>query len=90
LPESNAAALNPESTSFQEVVGRTVLGFSARFVFGDSTPRGCLRAYPFRLYVKSSGGRLIYRRTQYLLVLPPGQTSRTGDWCFPAELLCPR
>lgn len=90
LPETNAGALVPETSSFEEVVGRTVLGFSARFAFGDATSRGCVRAYPFRLFIKSSEGALIYRRTQYLLVRPPGQTSRTADWCYPAEVLCPR
>ncbi|MEM9072980.1 MAG: hypothetical protein AAGE52_31030 [Myxococcota bacterium] len=82
-PPENVAIIDTETESFRGVVGRTLLGFEVRFAFGSATPRVCARAHQWRYNIKRSDGRLIGAETGLLLVLPPGQTLATADWCLP-------
>ncbi len=82
-PMDNVAVIESEDEAFRGVVGRTLLGFELRFAFGGATPRVCVRGHQFRYNIKRSDGRLVGAHTELLLVMPPGQTLATADWCLP-------
>lgn len=82
-PADNVAFIDPEAEAFRAVEGRTLLGFEARFAFGDATPRVCNRAYLWRYNVKRSDGRLVSASRHVIVVLPPGATIAGGPWCLP-------
>ena len=89
LPGENVGFVDEPGGEFVDVSRRTVLGFEIGFVYGDRPSQNCIRAYPFDLFVKSSLGRLVYRSSRYLLLLPVGETTRTGTWCTPSRIICP-
>lgn len=82
-PPDNVAFIDTEAEAFRAVEGRTLLGFEARFAFGDATPRVCNRAYLWRYNVKRSDGRLVSASRHVIVVLPPGATIAGGPWCLP-------
>ena len=82
-PPDNVSVVDATSEAFRGVVGTTLLGFEVRFAFGSTTPRVCARAHRWRYSVKRSDGRLVGAPAGVLLVLPPGQTLATAEWCLP-------
>lgn len=84
-PPENVAVVDATSEAFRGVVGTTLLGFELRFAFGGATPRLCARGHRWRYNIKRSDGRLVGAPSGLLLVLPPGDTLATTDWCLPAR-----
>ncbi len=87
-PPENVGMVFGEMGVFGGVTRRTVLGFELGMAYGDQPPRRCIRAFPFEVIIKSSLGRTYLREDRYLLILPVGETTRTGTWCMPTEVLC--
>lgn len=83
VPIENVALVDEDSEAFRGVIGRTLLGFEVRFAYGEAITRSCIRAYPFRYNIKRSDGRLLAVNRSLLLILPPGETLATGEWCVP-------
>ena len=82
-PPENVSVVDAVGQSFQGVVGRTLVGFELRFAFGATTPRVCARGHRFRYNIKRSDGELISAPNFVLLVLEPGKTLATSQWCLP-------
>ncbi len=81
-PPDNVALIDEENEVFRAVTGTTLLGYEARFAFGDAVPRVCNRAYSWRYNVKRSDGALVAANRYVIVVLPTGATM--GDaWCLP-------
>ncbi len=83
-PPENVAVVDASGEAFRGVVGTTLLGFELRFAFGGATPRLCTRGHLWRYNIKRSDGRLVGVTTGLLLILPPGDTLATTEWCLPA------
>ena len=82
-PAENVAAIESEAETFLGVTGRTIVGFEVRFEYGEAITRSCIRGYPFRYNIKRSDGVLIGFHSRMLLVLPPGATLQSDQWCVP-------
>jgi len=87
-PPDNVGLVENGTGVFHGVTRRTVLGFELSVAYGDQPPRSCIRAFPFEVIVKSSLGRIYLREDRFILILPVGETTRTGTWCNPIEVLC--
>jgi hypothetical protein len=80
-PPGHVTRIDEASRSFVGVRGRTLLFSEVRLAFGTNTPLSCVRAYPFRYYLKTDTGRTVAAPRRLVLVLPPGMTAATGPWC---------
>jgi len=82
-PPANVVRIDPDGRRFDGVRGRTLLFSEVRLAFGDDTPLLCVRAYPFRYFMKTDTGRIVGSARRLVLILPPGATAASGPWCTP-------
>lgn len=82
-PPSNVVRIDEVGRLYEGVRGRTLLFSDVRLAFGTNTPLLCVRAYPFRYFVKTDTGRIVAAPRRLVLVLPPGMTAASGPWCTP-------
>lgn len=83
-PPGNVVSIDGSARLFTSVRGRTLLYSEVRLAFGTNTPLACVRAYPFRYYIKTDTGRTVSAQRRLVLITPPGTTATTGPWCASA------